>query len=180
MNNKKNINESWALKRSDDHEIVPQDGDQAPAPRIMDEIRGSAPDAGILGRWRLAKTENDAAVKKLQVVRQTEVDLLKQQAEAAKKESEVFYNGKASALAEQMKTYVQNKLNESLAERSDNRNALLHDAYVKAADRVDAIANDPRLPDVLKEKAIQAVQKELETLEESIKNDVLARRHGLI
>lgn len=179
MSEKKSANDYFKKKEPTEMEIVTRGEEIVPTPRMMETIKNSVAEPGLLGRWRLGKAESDAQVRKLKVVRDAEVEELERQAEAARRESEAFWRAKSVQMAETIKTYAQNKLNEMEAERADNRSVRTIEACRRATERVESILRDASLPEMLKETAITAVQKELEALLESIRTDSLARRHGL-
>ncbi len=133
---------------------------------------------GMINRLKLRHAESAHQLEKARLAYRTEMQLIQHQAEAAIRESRVFWDAKSVEVAESIKTYVQSTIRALEIDRLDSRNTDLQRAYEVAAGAIEK-ARGSRLPEVMKDRLIQSILDNFESTLERIQKDTIVAKYDL-
>jgi len=109
----------------------------------------------------------------------TQLEKLRHQAEAIKRESKAICDAKSVEVAENIKAYFQAKIGNLENERLTSRNEAVDEASKRTAQKMEEVLNGP-LPDELKKGVIERLLKILEGTLERHDNNTIAEKYGLV
>ena len=162
------------IRATENAEIVidPACSDSAQPPDVEHEKMG------IISRFRARNAESEHELQKARLTYETEIGLLKHKADAALRESRVFWDAKSVEVTETIKTYVQSTIRALEIDRLGSRNDDLQRAYESAAEALKK-ANTSRLPEVMKDRLIQDILTNFENTVDRIQKDTIVARYDL-
>ncbi len=133
---------------------------------------------GMINRLKRRHAESAHQLEKARLAYRTEMQLIQHQAEAAIRESRVFWDAKSVEVAESIKTYVQSTIRALEIDRLDSRNADLQRTYEAAAAAMEK-ARSSKLPEVMKDRLIQSILENFEATLERIQKDTIVSKYDL-
>lgn len=157
---------------SDTESTTSASGSSSANPQVEEE------QLGMINRLKLRHAESAHQLEKARLAYRTEMQLIQHQAEAAIRESRVFWDAKSVEVAESIKTYVQSTIRALEIDRLDSRNTDLQRAYEVAAAAIEK-ARGSRLPEVMKDRLIQSILDNFEATLERIQKDTIVAKYDL-
>ncbi|HRW65320.1 MAG TPA: hypothetical protein P5032_06160 [Candidatus Competibacter sp.] len=145
------------------------------------DISDSAPakNAGILTRMKANALKNKKELEAAEVIFDTQLEKLKHQATAAKRESQAFWDAKSVEVSESIKTYVQSTLSSLENQRLTTKNEAIEQAYKETSRKITEIYADEQLPPMLRDRLIQELMENMKNTVDRLKNDAIAQRYDL-
>ena len=170
---------------------TPSKGDtKEETPRIndlkkIDDIKGTIvlkdedkKDLGFMDRIQSNRLKSKKKLEAQEVIFDTQIEKLKHQAEATKRQSKAYWDAKSVDFSEGLKTYAQQSMQLLETSRQDNKSNSIIAVYEQAHGQMEKIL-EKNLPDLVKEELIGKIVDVRDSAVKRIEEDTLANKYDL-
>jgi len=133
--------------------------------------------AGVIGRIAINRQSVKGRMEMAKAVQETQLELVKIEGEAVKRESLAYYRAKSAQIAETMNTYLQEHLLGEENARMKNVASALETAAENFNARLEAL-EEKLLADTIKQRLAEQLLQQYESTCRRIEADVLMTKYG--